>query len=93
MGLNENNMVLDNDYAASEGHHHKQQGHYITITNLITYNSHPITTGPIKGHHSRWQPLLPRAILGRPQKPGLQRSQRRPPTPGLQAHLWVTGSH
>lgn len=42
---------------------------------------------------SRMQPLLPSAILCSPQKPGSHRSHRTPPTPGLQWHWRVLGSH
>ena len=42
--------------------------------------------------NSRVHPLLPSAILGRPQYPGSQRSHLRPPTPGLHVHCRVLGS-
>jgi len=40
----------------------------------------------VKKWYLRVHPLLPLAILNRPQKFGWQRSQRSPPTPGIQEH-------
>lgn len=68
---------------------------YNILISQNTSGTHQTVDIPDKSQdgNSRWQPRLPRAIFCSPQKPGLHRSQRLPPTPGRQSHRLVTGSH